>query len=180
MVKAVKFMKPVILFSGVNLLIVFGAVLYIKSTSPKFAYVKVTDVYNGFQLKKELEADYTHISQSQKLSLDSLTVQLKTLGNEISMKTASENDQKLYAIKRNEYLLKNKQISDANSTLTDKYDSEIWKQLNQYVNDFGKQHHYTFLIGASGTGNLMHADDSYDVTAEVIKYVNERYKGEKN
>ncbi len=53
----------------------------------------------------------------------------------------------------------------------------LWTRLNPYITDFGKEKGYTYIYGANGTGNVLYAAESEDVTGEVVKYVNKRYHG---
>lgn len=61
--------------------------------------------------------------------------------------------------------------------LSAQYTAESWKLINQYVSDFGKKEGIVFIYGATGDGTLMYADQAYDITEEVIQYINERYEG---
>jgi Skp family chaperone for outer membrane proteins len=55
----------------------------------------------------------------------------------------------------------------------------IWKRLNPYLIDFGKENGYEYIYGANGTGNVLYADEHQDITEEIIKYVNQRYHDKK-
>jgi outer membrane protein len=55
---------------------------------------------------------------------------------------------------------------------------ELWKQINEYVQQFGKENHYKVILGANGTGSLMYSDKALDITPELTSYINSRYAGE--
>ena len=57
--------------------------------------------------------------------------------------------------------------------MDDQYTSEIWKQLNQYMQDFQKDKSYTYVFIKS---NVI-ADESKDVTKEALEFVNKKFKG---
>ncbi|MCG8319721.1 MAG: hypothetical protein MI921_09480 [Cytophagales bacterium] len=62
--------------------------------------------------------------------------------------------------------------------MSNQYTMEIWKQINQYISDYGHANDLNFIYGATGSGNLMFARDAYDITEEVIEYCNKRYEGD--
>jgi len=43
------------------------------------------------------------------------------------------------------------------------------------LKQFNTPKKYEFILGNSGTENILYADDSYDITKEVIEYLNARY-----
>jgi outer membrane protein len=62
----------------------------------------------------------------------------------------------------------------------ERYSREIWQQINQYTKDFGKKNGYAVIYGANGSGSIMYADTTLDITAPVLLYINERYEGKGN
>lgn len=152
--------------------------LVIKNHESKFAYVEIETVYNEFPMKKELEGKLTNVQQARKNILDSLKIQL----NALSASVKSEKDIegiRVFQTKKQEYLLKQKNFEDDNQTTTQNYSSQIWKQINQYVKDYGKEKNYTFILGTDGSGALMYGDEKVNITKELSDYVNLRYQGEK-
>lgn len=159
-------------------LTVFGSIVYFKDTKDKLAYIKSNEVYNEFELKKELAAKYATVQNKRKSILDSLVLSLKLLSAELKQ----QEDQKKvlkFQMQQQEYLTKKKEFDEDNRRLMEQYSEQIWKQINQYVMDFGKTGGYRFIYGASGNGSLMYAEEQSDITKEVIEYVNAKYKGEK-
>lgn len=155
-----------------------GVMLFQKTTAPKLAYVKSNEVYNEFELKKELAAKLTKVQNQRKAILDSLILPLKMLSAQLK----EHKDQKLFMqfqLQQQNYLDKKKEFEEDNQRLTEEYSNQIWKQINQYIADYGKEKGYAFIYGATGSGSLMYAGDHYDLTNEISVYVNEKYKGEK-
>ncbi len=162
------------------LIISISACLYfiLNSKVPKLAYVELETMYNAFPMKKELEAKLTNVKQARKNILDSLKIQL----NALSLSVKSEKDAegiRNFQIKKQEFLTKQQNFEQDNQQASQSYSSQIWKQINQYVKDYGKQNGYTLIAGADGSGNLLYADETKNITLEVSKYINERYSGEK-
>jgi outer membrane protein len=142
------------------------------------AYINTDKVFNEFIMKKQLEIDYKKVGETRKLTLDSLMLQLNMLEN---MLTQSSNPDKqklqLYRIKQKEYEEKRESIERANESLLNKYNEQIWTQINQYVKDYGIKKNYDYIYGANGDGAIMYANEALNITNEITKYINDRYEG---
>jgi outer membrane protein len=54
----------------------------------------------------------------------------------------------------------------------------VINDINDYVKEYGKEHSYRIIFGASGSGNVMYADEASDLTDEILEGLNSEYKGE--
>ncbi len=149
---------------------------------PKTAYVELNMIYNDFQMKKELEAKLTNVQQTRKTILDSLELRLKVLSAQL--RGMAQQDKKVMAEQagrfealREEYFTKQKMFSEDNDRTTGQYSEQIWKQINQYVKDYGKENGYAYIFGADGSGALMYGTEKENITDKLKAYVNERYQG---
>jgi outer membrane protein len=149
------------------------------TTSMKAAFVKNTELYNNFPLKKELETQLISTKNKRQSILDSMLVSLKALSSVIKNGKNNERQLAIFKMQRDNYLVKQKEFDEDNQRLAEQYSQQIWKQINQYVEDFGKSKGYGFIYGATGDGALMYADASADLTKEISEYINGRYTGNK-
>jgi outer membrane protein len=155
-----------------------GILFFLRSKeNKKIGYVTTLKVFEEFALKKELEGDYKKMQIIRQTYLDSIKLNVQTLsvleGKDLN------REEKIDRLKK-AYLLKENQFNQENENLYSQYNEQIWNQLNQYVQDFGKEQGYDYLLGASGQGSIMYAKENEDVTKEVIEYVNNKYRGKKN
>jgi outer membrane protein len=165
---------------GLALVIMIGCcaftVIYVKKGAPKIAYVELESVYNDFELKKELEVKITTVQNLRKNILDSLKLQLSALSNRYSVKK-DEQTAREFEARKQEYYQKEKEFTENNTRTSKSYTDQIWKQLNQYAKDYGKEQGYTYILGYDGQGALLYGQDAVNVTDAMKKYVNIRYKG---
>jgi outer membrane protein len=130
-------------------------------------------------LKKELESKLMKVKNQRQAVLDSLEFELKVISKEIyAGKNTDKNKLTVFETKREQYLVKKQEFSEDNENLSAQFDEQIFRQMNQYVKDFGEKKSYSYIFGANGQGVLMYAKESEDITDEVLKYINERYKGD--
>ena len=144
----------------------------------KVGYVTTLKVFEEFKLKKELEGDYKKIQVAKQSYLDSIRLNIETL-----MKQNHQKNQKLESEiekQKRMYLLKEDQFNKENENLYTQYNEQIWKQINQFIEDYGREKGFDYVFGASGQGNIMYATGGDDLTKEIIDYVNQKYSGRKN
>jgi outer membrane protein len=170
--------RLIILFSiQAVLFIALGWVVLSNGNSEQStAYIEVAKVYDSFKMKKELEAKFTNVEQYRKSVLDSLELELQLMATTYEQ-TKSEDVKTSYLVKKQEYLGKKKQFEEDNAMVSQQYTEEIFQQLNQYITEYGKEHGYQYIFGAEGSGSLMYANDSENITEEITSYVNEKYSG---
>jgi len=175
-------MKKISTINLIILLLIIGIVgwnVYQYFVKPKTGYVVLSEVYNGFELKKEMEKKYLVTKNAREKILDSLKLEIKLIQNKIvgagKIKSA---DTVGYQDLVNDYLLKKQTYDEDNTTLSQKYDEQIVTQLNQYVKDFGEVYRYSYIFGTGGNGTLMYAKESENITTDVIEYINKKYNGE--
>lgn len=140
-----------------------GYTFYSQSQEDKKVFILNQRVFNEFEGTRQLETKLEQLKRTHQQNLDSLGYFLKVESSETLMLK--------YEDLNRQYTLDEKAISE-------KYTAAIWKDINQYIAEFGKEKHCDFIFGANGNGNLMFANEVHDVTDEVIQYVNKRYEDE--
>lgn len=138
------------------------------------AYIDTAKLYNDFEMKKELEKKVTEVQLGRKAQLDSLKLSLVSLSRKTN--PSMEDRANLQALE-NKYHNMQQQFEAENSKIVQYYSNQIWTQINQYIRDYGKQEGYTYIYGGDGSGTIMYAQEKRNITAEVLNYINARYKG---
>lgn len=130
-------------------------------------YVNLDQVYQEFEMTKELTVKYDGIKESRQVILDSL--ELKAMKYE-----PTSDDYKalasLYANRQNEF-------SGEIERIGEQYDLQIWKQINEYVKSYGDYNSIEYIFGTRGNGNIMYGNEVCNKTKDVIKYLNDKYAG---
>lgn len=119
--------------------------------------------YHGATAQHELFLTKTRIWQ---LSIDSLDTELRALGKvPITTRAAKQQQLSQYreAIQR--------QAQQENQRLT----KVVIEEINAYLKQYGKEKGYTFILGATESGNIVYATEGTDITEEVLKGLNAQY-----
>ena len=144
----------------------------------KTVFVNIETVYNEFAMKKELELKFDNVTAMRQRILDSLKLELNVLSQRITSRNDLTNMQ-AFQIKRQEYALKEQSFAESTQQTNDQYKSQIWKQLSQYIGEFGKKNNYKYILGLDGKSSVLYGDATEDVTKELEEHVNALYKGER-
>lgn len=156
--------------------------VYHRFYAAKTGYIEIKKVFNGFEMKAELEGKYTQTQKQRDKLLDSLSLNLKVMSKHLNEaknagRELSKDELYRFEYERETYLKIKSQYQEDNAALSRKYDDQILAQITQYVMEFGKKNNYDILFGADGNGNLMYSKEAYNVSDEVIVFINNKYKG---
>ncbi|MFK8101604.1 MAG: OmpH family outer membrane protein [Saprospiraceae bacterium] len=163
------------LFLGCCLCLCFG--ISSCNSAPTVAYIKTAIVFEQFNGKKELERRLLYEEQKRKASVDSLTLELQVLEKQIRAGGQTMQLVKVFEQKRSRLQQEEQAFQKKHQLASEQYTTEIWKQINQYVQVFGEQNGYDLIHGANGSGNLMYGNEAYDITDQVIHFINQKYEG---
>ena len=144
----------------------------------KSAYFQSLKVFEGFKLQQELSSQFENDVADQKMKLDSLELQLRILYNEAD-KSENPEEKLLMTINflQEKYIKTKSDFQEKNTVQADQYNQQVWKQINQYIEEYGRLNSYTYIFGAQGDGGIMYADTVNDITDEIIIYINNKYQG---
>jgi outer membrane protein len=153
-------------------------VLLTKDDTKKTAFFMSAEVYNEFDYKNELEAELIAFNDEIVQSIDSLEQDLQMTVQYLKSISPSEEQMILFERKQ-QYFFETKSLVEAKyeEKAQESY-SLIWDRINGYVNDYGKDNEYVYIFGANGDGTMMYADESENITAELITHINAKYAGE--
>jgi len=144
------------------LLLAIAAYILVQRTPEKKAYVLNQRVFDEFKGKKELELKLKQVQDSHKGSLDSMVSLIQQQPGNKGLIEQYQGTLKSFELEQQQ--------------LSDRYTADIWKRINQYISEYGKEKGYDFIFGATGNGGLMYANDANNITEEIIPYINNKYE----
>lgn len=54
-------------------------------------------------------------------------------------------------------------------------DQQLLQEVNAYLKEYGKAHGYDFIFGATESGNIVYANQTKDLTADVLRELNQTF-----
>lgn len=145
--------------------------LYREGKDVPVLVFNIQDVFDQFDMKKELKADYDKSILRIEKSIDSLEAYINT-----QMSAGGMSDES-YKASAQELYTYNQKRTELESSLLAETDAKIQAQLLSYVREFGKERSAKTLIAYNNDYPVIYADSLVNVTSEVITYVNKKYSG---
>jgi len=148
-------------------------VAYVDLDSIQEKYVYYQEKMNEFDRKKEA-ADRDLNAAFQKIDNERLAFLKK--GQSITQAEAESFQQmyqgKLQNLDQQKKVLENKIAEEGMKTM-----DELKKRMNDFIVEFNKQKHYSYIFSHSSSINfLFYKDSTYNITNEVVEGLNQAYK----
>lgn len=178
-------MKKIFLPIAVIAMIISVFTLYSVQCSSELVYVDVNKLLDGYNRTKLVRAEFEEKAKTLNANVDSLMTdwqnELKNYEKERSSMSKKELELKQELLGNKQQQINNyqqaiqKQIQEEDKKST----QTVVNDINDYVKEYGKNHGYKIIFGASGGGNIMYADDATDLTQDILKGLNAEFEGNK-
>lgn len=153
-------------------------IAYIETDSIMTQYTFCTE-YAAVLQKKSDNAKKTLTQKGQKLQDAINNFQKKLNNNEYTSREQAESVQTALARQQEDLQTLNDRLSAELANETIKYNEALHDSLQHFLNDYNKTKKYDFILAKSGD-NILLANGAYNITDEVIKGLNKRYKPAEN
>ncbi len=159
-----------ILFFSFLMSLVTGITVYwmVEYHFRKIAVVDAVKLFDKFSMKKELE-------ERAKIKLQIISKETDSIGNKLQMARAAKDTAQMRKLSyMYNYFSSNleKEYKQSNQEINE----QVWKRLNPLVEEYGKKKGMQLIIGANGMGSVLYNNDYFDLTEDLIKYVNKKYE----
>lgn len=152
----------------INTVLIIGLILFninnIFNKNEGIVYVNNLELFNNFDMTKEMKAQGEIRMQEKRKVLDSLMINYNTIQDKESI--LSKNLQ-------NKLSILNKDLQEFQSSYFNSLNDRVSERLEGYLNEFGKAKKIKIILGS----NILYAEDTIEITDEVLQYVNHRYNG---
>jgi Skp family chaperone for outer membrane proteins len=169
-------MNKIIVFSIGLCLLGIAFLVIDRFTYTPFAYVNNAKVYEDFDLTKTYKMKLDIFRTSRQKLLDSLEMNLRSIEAKIRLDSTNRMLIHNYDLVLKNYYSNINAFEEEGSKLSEEYDKQIWAKMNELFTSYGRETNVQILLGANGTGVLLHADEGLDITDKVIEYMNTNNK----
>lgn len=174
--------KLPILISLLALLIAIASFFFNQNAS-KQVYVDVNKLMEGYSRTKIVRAEFQEKAKTLQANVDSLVTNWQ---NELKLYEKERSNYSKKELELKQELLGNKQqqINNYQQAIQKQIQEEdkkasqtVINDINDYVKEYGKKHKHQIIFGASGSGNIMYANEGADLTQEVLDGLNSDFEG---
>ncbi|WP_407934914.1 OmpH family outer membrane protein [Flavobacterium flavipallidum] len=175
--------KKLLLFVAIS----FSVVACNDKTAPevkemKTAYVDTSELMKEYIEAKDLEAKYKAQSEEKGRQLEAEINRFKQ--DAANFQSQAQANGQEWAQKRGAELQKREQqLGYAQQALAQQLQQESGKEMDslvsgvkKFIKDYGKKNGYAYIYGTGDAASVLYAEDKYDITKEIIKALNDKYK----
>jgi len=148
----------------------------------KTAYVDTSKLLEEYTEAKDIEAKYKAKSDEMGRELEAEVNRFKSEAANFQ-KNAQANGQAWAQQKGAELQKREQQLSYAQQAMIQQLQQEsgtemdtLVKSVKKYIKDYGKKEGYAYIYGTGEAVSILYAEDKYDITDELIKLLNDKYK----
>lgn len=149
----------------------------------KTAYVDTSVLMKEYTEAKDLEAKYKAQSEEKGRQLDAEIKRFKE--DAANFQNQAQANGQAWAQKKGAELQKREQqLSYAQQALSQQLQQESGTEMDslvsgvkKFIKAYGKKNGYAYIYGTGDAASVLYAEDKFDITKEIIKGLNDKYKG---
>lgn len=148
----------------------------------KTAYVDTSKLLEEYNEAKDIEAKYKNKSEEMGRELEAEVKKFQKEAENFE-KNAQTYGMQWAQQKGRELQQREQELSYAQQAMmqTLQRDSAkemdtLVKSIKKFIKDYGKDKGYNYIYGTGDAASILYAKDEYDVTDEIIKLLNDKYK----
>jgi outer membrane protein len=176
-------MKKVLLFIAISIsLVSCDKKAEVKANGFKTAYVDTAELMKEYTETKDLEAKYKGQAAEKGRQLEAEINRFKQEAANFQ-RDAQSNGQEWAQKKGSELQRREQQLAQAQQGLQMQLQQESGKEMDslvkgvkKFIKDYGKEKGYDYIYGTGDAASVLYAKDSYDITKDIIKLLNDKYK----
>ena len=154
--------------------------------SIKTAYVDTSKLMIEYTEAKDIEAKYKAKSEEMGRELEAEISKFKTEAASFQ-KNAQMNGQAWAEQKGAELQKREQQLQYAQQSIAQQLQQEsgveidsVVSSVKKFIKSYGKEKGYSYIYGTGDAASVLYAEDKYDITKEIIKLLNDKYKSSKS
>ena len=155
-----------------------------KVKEVKTAYVDTSVLMKEYTEAKDLEAKYKAQSEEKGRQLQAEINRFKQDAANFQSQ-AQANGQAWAQQKGAELQKKEQQLGYAQQQLAQQLQQESGVEMDslvsgvkKFIKNYGKKNGYSYIYGTGDAASVLYAEDKYDITKDIIKALNEKYKAD--
>ncbi len=155
--------------------------LYMQfSSRQRIVYVNTNKLLLEYKGMKEAQASFEQLSASWKANIDTLSSELSRSAEKLEQERATLSAKEVHLTEellrtKQQQLVQYQQATEQKASQEDaRLREQVLSKINAYIQEYGKQHNLSIIMGATEMGNIVYADEVMDVTDDIIQGLNKR------
>lgn len=170
-------------------ILVFGLILALASCDKaaeqkdfKTAYIDTSNLLEEYTEAKDIEAKYKSKGVEMGKQLEAEVARFRSEASSFQ-KNAQTYGPQWAQQKGAELQKKEQELSYAQQAILRQLQEESGKEMDslvkdvkKFIKDYGKEKGYNYIYGTGDAASVLYAKEEYDITKEIIKLLNDKYK----
>ena len=170
-------------------ILVFGLILALASCEKaaeqkdfKTAYVDTSNLLEEYTEAKDIEAKYKSKGEEMGKQLEAEVARFRSEASSFQ-KNAQTYGPQWAQQKGAELQKKEQELSYAQQAILRQLQEESGKEMDslvkdvkKFIKDYGKEKGFNYIYGTGDAASVLYAKEEYDITKEIIKLLNDKYK----
>lgn len=159
-----------------------------KSGKLPIAYINVDSLLSNYQFAKDANESLIRKQEDSRLNINTKARQLqvemgefqrKLEANAFLSRERAEQEQARLVRRQQELQELDGKLSQQILQVQQKMSEQLRDTINAFLKEYNKDLKYDMIISNTASDNILYAEKGYDITAEVTKLLNERFKSKK-
>lgn len=156
-----------------------------KSAELKLAYVDVDSLLGQYEFSKDLNETMIKKEENVRATLNQKARELQNQVTEfqrkaqnnafLSQERMQQEQERLGKMQQNLQDLQNRLSTEMQSE-NQKHTLMLRDSIRNFLKEYNKTKKYSMIFSNAGLENLLYADSTYNITPEIVKGLNARYK----
>lgn len=153
-----------------------------KVKEVKTAYIDTSELMKEYTEAKDLEAKYKAQSEEKGRQLEAEIKRFKQDATNFQSQ-AQANGQEWAQKRAAELQKREQQLGYAQQALAQQLQQESGVEMDslisgvkKFIKEYGKKNGYAYIYGTGDAASVLYAEDKFNITKEVIKALNDKYK----
>lgn len=155
-----------------------------EAAAAKTAYIDTSKLMEDYTASKDIEAKYKAKSQEMGKGLQDKVARFQAEAQ--SFRSNAQANGQAWAQQKGAELAKREQeLRYEQDALLQQLQMESGKEMDtlikrtkDFIKQYGKEKGYDYIYGTGEAATILYAKDSYDITKEVTKLLNDKYASE--
>lgn len=154
-----------------------------KNETVKVGHVENARMLTEYNAIKEMKVEYESKVKNWRGELDSLKVSIDSDITEFksSFHNMSEEQKKYNSAvirqKKEQLEVLASEIEERIGNEDQRVSTSILKQIDSYIQQYGSENGFDYIMGVTDAGNVLFAKNSHDLTDEILIGLNNKYDG---
>jgi outer membrane protein len=167
---------------ALSLILIAFLLFKVFSRKEKIVYINTNKLLMEYHGMKLVQKDLEKLQGGWAAKIDTLQSELeqdiKKFEKERIKLTAREAGlaEEVLRGKQDRFLMYQESMKKKSAEEEQKKKGQVAEEMNSFLKEYGEAHSYQYILGATNLGNIVYADQVYDITDEVLKIMNSKNK----